>query len=126
METEITIWHRVDAGGLFQEFDFRNEQAIVVKKYSYTDTFEPATHLEDLERVFARNNRHDSHVVGWEIVPRGSRSLSVGDIVQVGEQAWSVSRVGWAPVDTTEFREAIDRGRDLPASTDYVEVQECS
>lgn len=64
-----------------------------------------------LEEVFEQLN------VGGDIVPatdwtteyraNGNRSLSVGDVVVVGESAFAVGRFGWDDVSTSELVEAI-------------------
>lgn len=39
-----------------------------------------------------------------------NRSLSVGDVVVIGEAAWSVARIGWEQISSTELSEAMARG----------------
>lgn len=65
-----------------------------------------------LEKVFEQLN------VGGDLVPAeewtvayraaGNRSLSVGDVVVVGESAFACASVGWEPLPGGELRRAID------------------
>jgi hypothetical protein len=68
------------------------------------DTALPDHHAIEalLEEIFAELNI-DSPVESWAIEYRneGNRSLSVGDVVTVGEQAWSVERDGFTPVSVS-------------------------
>ncbi len=41
----------------------------------------------------------------------GHRSLSVGDVVVLGETAWACSSVGWTPVSADELRAALTATR---------------
>ncbi|KMV19667.1 hypothetical protein ACT17_06425 [Mycolicibacterium conceptionense] len=63
-----------------------------------------------LEIVFEQLNI-DSPTRDWAQRYRatGNRSLSVGDVVAVGESAWSVARFGWAHVGSSELSAAIAR-----------------
>ena len=51
-----------------------------------------------LENVFDQGNGYGSHGVIQSAFMAGTRSLSVGDIVVVGETAYAVCKAGWAPV----------------------------
>lgn len=62
-----------------------------------------------LEHIFDELNCEPSTTwaTGWRHA--GHRSLSVGDVVVVGETAWAVASIGWNPVPTDELAAAIDR-----------------
>ncbi|WP_006243424.1 hypothetical protein [Mycolicibacterium tusciae] len=63
-----------------------------------------------LEHVFAELNLEPT--TDWAIKYRlaGHRSLSVGDVVAVGEAAWAVASVGWNPIPAADLAAAITRG----------------
>ncbi|QEN17626.1 hypothetical protein ACRDU6_00445 (plasmid) [Mycolicibacterium sp. ELW1] len=63
-----------------------------------------------LEHIFDELNCEPtaSWAVGWRHA--GHRSLSVGDVVVIGETAWAVASVGWNPVSADELAAAINRG----------------
>lgn len=54
--------------------------------------------VDDPDREWAQLYRRNRH-----------RSLSVGDVVTLGETAWSVASVGWEPVSTSDLTGAITR-----------------
>jgi hypothetical protein len=61
-----------------------------------------------LEIVFEQLNiPHPQQV--WAIAYRraGHRSLSVGDVVALGETACACASVGWTPISTDELRAAL-------------------
>ncbi|MFB1299600.1 hypothetical protein ACAG24_029270 [Mycobacterium sp. pW049] len=62
-----------------------------------------------LEHIFDELNCEPTTTwaTGWRHA--GHRSLSVGDVVVIGETAWAVASVGWNPVPTDELTAAIDR-----------------
>lgn len=62
-----------------------------------------------LEHIFDELNCEPTTT--WAIGWRNARfrSLSVGDVVVIGETAWAVASVGWNPVFTDELTAAIDR-----------------
>ena len=62
-----------------------------------------------LEHIFDELNCEPTTTwaTGWRHA--GHRSLSVGDVVVIGETAWAVASVGWNPVSTDELTAAIDR-----------------
>ncbi|OSC20882.1 hypothetical protein B8W69_28790 [Mycobacterium vulneris] len=41
----------------------------------------------------------------------GHRSLSVGDVVVLGETAWACASVGWTPISADQLRAAIPAAR---------------
>ena len=57
---------------------------------SIDDPAEPGEALETVFDLHQQDGRPDG-----QLAP----SLSVGDVVVLGESAWSVIRVGWQPVD---------------------------
>lgn len=69
----------------------------LVKGWSGELAFSRYEHLDNptyaiLEDLFARHNRDDRP--DGRLCP----SMSVGDVVVVGESAWTVMREGWSPV----------------------------
>ena len=62
-----------------------------------------------LEHIFDELNCEPTTTwaTGWRHA--GHRSLSVGDVVVIGETAWAVASIGWNPVPTDELTAAIDR-----------------
>jgi hypothetical protein len=65
--------------------------------------------LRALELVFEELNIGDGSNYDWTAQYRanGNRSLSVGDVVVVGETAWAVGSFGWDRVYTDALIEAI-------------------
>ncbi len=63
-----------------------------------------------LETVFEQLNIGDP-TQPWAIKYRlaGHRSLSVGDVVALGESAWACAAAGWDRITTDDLRDAIDR-----------------
>lgn len=92
-ETPVTVWHQTDPHRRRAEITPRLTPSHKVA-YEYT---------VDLTRSGATNYvknsgfRANSHVDGssCEIVPEGTRSLSVGDILQIGTIGYLVRPSGW-------------------------------
>lgn len=63
-----------------------------------------------LEHIFDELNCEPTTTwaVGWRHA--GHRSLSVGDVVAIGETAWAVASVGWNPLPAADLAAAINRG----------------
>jgi hypothetical protein len=63
-----------------------------------------------LEHVFDQLNI-DEPSAAWAQHYRlaGRRSLSVGDVVVIGETAWAVAAAGWDPISTDDLTAAIGR-----------------
>ena len=61
-----------------------------------------------LEHVFEQLNVDDP-ATAWAQCYRLARhrSLSVGDVVVIGETAWAVAAIGWSPVSADEFAAAL-------------------
>ncbi|TXI56470.1 hypothetical protein [Mycolicibacterium mageritense] len=61
-----------------------------------------------LESIFEQLNIDDP-TENWALQYRlvGHRSLSVGDVVRIGETAWAVASRGWQPVPTHELAAAL-------------------
>jgi hypothetical protein len=57
-----------------------------------------------LEIIFSMFNRHDSADQHPALDRLGLRSLSVGDIVVVGDSAWRCAGVGWESVGRNSIR----------------------
>ena len=70
----------------------------------------PAQHVAPgaLEIVFEQLNIPTPQY-NWAIEYRrsGHRSLSVGDVVALGETAWACASVGWTPISADELRAAL-------------------
>lgn len=62
---------------------------------------------EIADRVWVVGNRRsrDADGVAW---PRNVRSLSTGDVIVIGEQAWTVASVGWERVDVGDLLRSLD------------------
>lgn len=110
---DITIWHRVD-GGNFRPFSDHKTPALE-RAYEYTVPADQATdefRSEPHTNCFRVNNAVDGteHNCVAE-----KRSLSVGDIVQVGRHIddttfWSVESFGFEMVFAAEVHQAVGRG----------------
>ena len=63
-----------------------------------------------LAQVFEQLNI-DTPTAAWAQQYRaaGNRSLSVGDVVAIGETAWAVASFGWTPVSAEQLSAAITR-----------------
>jgi hypothetical protein len=61
-----------------------------------------------LEIIFEQLNINNPQQP-WAIAYRraGQRSLSVGDVVALGETAWACASVGWTPISTDELQAAL-------------------
>jgi hypothetical protein len=61
-----------------------------------------------LEIIFEQLNIHNPQQP-WAIDYRlaGQRSLSVGDVVVLGETAWACASFGWTPISTDELQSAL-------------------
>ncbi|GAB4667208.1 hypothetical protein MAHJHV30_48360 [Mycobacterium avium subsp. hominissuis] len=76
--------------------------------YAPADTVVPGA----LEIVFEQLNiARPQHP--WVLRYRlaGHRSLSVGDVVVLGETAWACNSVGWTPISADELRAALTAAR---------------
>ena len=62
-----------------------------------------------LERIFAELNA-EQPTDEWAIHYRtnGNPSLSVGDVVVLGEMAWACATAGWSPISTAAFTGALN------------------
>jgi hypothetical protein len=60
-----------------------------------------------LEYVFEETNVGEESKLAQDYRGKRLRSLSVGDVVTVGETAWSVDSIGWGKVTTEELNSAI-------------------
>lgn len=71
----------------------------------------------------ATNVRENPGAFTAEYNKRELRSLSVGDVVSIGEAAWAVEPVGWKKLSTDEFREAIIWDDELNGIPDWAHSQ---
>jgi len=60
-----------------------------------------------LEYVFEQTNIGEESKLAKEYRAKGLRSLSVGDVVSVGETAFSCDSCGWSRITTEELENAI-------------------
>lgn len=104
---KATVWMNEAEADRFRRFD-RETSAL---REAYTVELVVGDELPDapvlLERVYRAANRVDGSPV--EQVPTGERSLSMGDVVVLGEGAWSVAAFGFEPVSAIAFVEAAER-----------------
>ena len=73
-----------------------------------TDTRPQQTALNAaLEHIFDELNCEPTTTwaTGWRHA--GHRSLSVGDVVVIGETAWAVASIGWNPISGDDLSAAI-------------------
>jgi hypothetical protein len=52
-----------------------------------------------LESIWSQFNRHDSLDQHPDLDRLGLRSLSVGDVIILGDTAWEADIIGWTPVE---------------------------
>jgi hypothetical protein len=119
----VTIWHNVAR-------DAEGRPAAMLRGYQPGDpvvrvfTYQAAaagSPEEIAEEAFAICNGHPRDTAGEDLArryyQRELRSLSVGDLVTVGEAALAVDRAGWAPLrgTITEARISQHGTRPLPA-----------
>ncbi len=57
-------------------------------------------------------NRMDRDDAGREW-PSNVRSLSMGDVIVIGEQAWDAVAIGWNPVDVGDLLRSLDPGQAI-------------
>jgi hypothetical protein len=103
---KATVWHKIDHNTMFQpyeaghrvepvfEFELGRDEWLHLTGSQAPD----AAVLEFAENAFAAFNHQPPQ--GWETRSRayntaGNRSLSVGDLVVIGEVAWAVERFGF-------------------------------
>ena len=73
-----------------------------------------ATDEEALEEVFRRFNHAIPGETGDLAEEHDTRSLSVGDVVKIGETTYLCSPIGWREIDqTTIFEEPVGRALSL-------------
>lgn len=71
-----------------------------------------ATTTRLLETVFEQLNLDPDREWAQLYHAEGNRSLSVGDVVVLGEIAWTVERSGWAHISTDDLTRSIARTGD--------------
>ena len=118
----VTIWHNVasdDQGRHTPMLDGYQPGDPVVRVFAYqTDPGRPAEEIA--EEAFAIFNDHPADAAGAELAcayyGRRLRSLSVGDLVAVGEAGLAVGRVGWTLISggLNEVRTSEHGTRPLP------------
>lgn len=72
--------------------------------------------LEALERIFDELNEEPRERWAHDYRAAGNRSLSVGDVVVLGETAWVVAPVGYERLSTDDLATAICPAREEPLS----------
>jgi hypothetical protein len=80
--------------------------------YLELDDHQPASNAlkRALAHVFEQLNiDHPSAAWAQHYRLAGRRSLSVGDVVVIGETAWAVASVGWDPISADDLAAAINR-----------------
>jgi hypothetical protein len=98
-QVTVKIMHRVRTSGIPFWSDFDPADGFV-QAYSFTTGFPQCGHVEMLVRIVFMELNIDEPHAPWavEYRARRNRSLSAGDVVVVGEQAFACNRVGWQPV----------------------------
>jgi hypothetical protein len=74
---------------------------VLTEQLSFQSGFPACGHVVMLLRiVFRQLNNEDDCMADWakEYFAGGNRSLSVGDVIVVGEQAFSIEGTGFAPI----------------------------
>jgi hypothetical protein len=134
---KATVWHKIDDKAMFQpyeaghriepvfEFELRRDEWLHLTRSQAPD----ATALEFAENAFAAFNHHPPQ--GWEARSRayytaGNRSLSVGDLVVIGEVAWAVERFGFRAVSLPSSSSAAHRLDRLKTAASAAEPPEAS
>jgi hypothetical protein len=119
----VTIWHNVahDAEGRHTAMlDGYQPGDPMVRVFTYQADPARRTPEQIAEEAFATFNDHPRDPDGADLAcayyQRRLRSLSVGDVVTVGEAGLAVGRVGWTPVcgGLTEVRTSEHGTRPLP------------
>lgn len=108
----VTIWHRVDSC-MFFDWDFYPTPALE-RAYEYEiDQREITSESEPHAECFRQNNAVDG---SERNCIAQKRSLSVGDVVQIGRHVdeatfWSAESVGWRTISREEAIRAVARGK---------------
>ena len=108
MLVTVKVFYRTDREGLFFAPTFSPETFALDFGYEFEAIVNPAD--PDLERLWRMTNRVDGSAI--EVVPPGRRSLSVGDVLVVGETAWFVASIGFEVLDAATMIEALERVGD--------------
>jgi hypothetical protein len=126
----VTVWHKTDETTMFQpyeaghrvqpvfQFELGRHEWLHLTRSQTPD----AAALEFAENAFAAFNHHPPP--GWEARSRdyhtaGNRSLSVGDLVVIGELAWAVERFGFRAVSLPSSSSAGHRLDRLKTATTH-------
>jgi hypothetical protein len=110
----VKILHRFKCaeGGMpfFSEFSSGDQFAQVLR---FTCGFPQCRHVEMLLKIIWEQLNIDEPRAEWALDYRArrNRSLSVGDVVVVGEQAFACDRVGWSPIRLDARQVFYDLGR---------------
>jgi hypothetical protein len=119
----VTIWHNVAVDGQGHHtgmLDGYQPGDPVVRVFTY-QTAPAGSPEETAEEAFAICNGHPRDARGEDLArryyQRELRSLSVGDVVTIGEAALAVGRAGWTPVrgGLNEVRASEHGTHPLPA-----------
>jgi hypothetical protein len=100
----VAVWHNVAIDGQGRHTGMLNgyqASDAVVRVFTY-QTAPAGSPQEIAEETFAICNGHPRDAAGEDLsrryYERGLRSLSVGDVVAVGEAGLAVGRAGWTPI----------------------------
>ena len=113
MPTVLVKIYTNDGEGHFNGFDPEKAELTMVMSHNLACTdadleFQPSGTLRLLDVIYkATNLRENPGEFTAEYNRRGLRSLSVGDVVVIGEQAWAVSGFGWKKITADQLNGAI-------------------
>jgi hypothetical protein len=117
-----TIQVYLNTGRDWHDYDYSPPSVRLALKFELSDTI---THqliqglpIATLERVFGQLNAayhdRDDAPTSWanQFRRNVNRSLSVGDVVVVGETAYAVTKSGWLRITTDQLLDAILSNRN--------------
>jgi len=105
MSTKVPVKVFLNLTESFRPYRHDNEPWLL-KAAEFESPFPACGHVEKLLEIIFFQLSIDAPTADWAIEwqTNNHRSLSVGDIVAVGEQAWAVEPVGWKPVSVDSSR----------------------
>lgn len=108
MSATVTVYLN-DTTDYFTPFDATTAQLREAVSFD-TDVVDLADLQGQLRRVFEQLNI-DTPTADWAKRYRENRnrSLSVGDVVVIGETAWVVARFGWDQISGADVTAAVER-----------------
>jgi hypothetical protein len=95
-KTPVVIYHLKTR--LFMPFD--EDRSVIEEVYAYR------TDRTSLGEVFRDNNAVDGDEA---FLQYNKRSLSVGDVVRIGDEWWAVEPVGWKSLTEQTVIQALER-----------------